>query len=233
MSAHCCDHDTPAASTITNLPRYRRILWIALWVNAAMFVIELVAGGQSGSLALIADAVDFGGDALNYGVSLAVLSAALAWRARAAILKAVSMLGFGAFVLGKAVWNLSHGVTPDAPTMGAVGMAALAANLLVAWLLYAFREGDANMRSVWLCTRNDAIGNLAVMAAALGVFGTGSAWPDLLVAGIMASLALRGGWQVLTQARAELRGEAPVAAHAHDHAHDHDHGHGHGHGHTH
>jgi len=230
MSAHCCDHDTPAASSITNLPRYRRILWIALWVNAAMFIIELVAGGQSGSLALIADAVDFGGDALNYGVSLAVLSAALAWRARAAMLKAVCMLGFGIFVLGKAVWNLSHGVTPDAPTMGIIGMAALAANLLVAWLLYAFREGDANMRSVWLCTRNDAIGNIAVMAAALGVFGTGSAWPDLLVAGIMASLALRGGWQVLTQARAELRaelrGEAPAA-----HTHDHDHGHGHGHTH--
>ncbi|MCV2358563.1 cation transporter [Paucibacter sp. TC2R-5] len=226
MSAHCCNHDAPAASAITNLPRYRRVLWIALIVNAAMFVVELAAGGSSGSLALIADAVDFGADALNYGVTLAVLSAALAWRARAAMLKAVSMMAFGGFVLAKAVWNLSHGLTPDAPTMGMVGLLALAANLGVAWLLYAFRDGDSNMRSVWLCTRNDAIGNLAVMAAALGVFGTGSAWPDLLVAAIMATLALRAGWQVLGQARAELRAPAP---HHHPHAHQHAGHDGHGH----
>ncbi|MDC8772104.1 cation transporter [Roseateles albus] len=226
MSAHCCNHDAPAASAITNLPRYRRVLWIALIVNAAMFVVELAAGGSSGSLALIADAVDFGADALNYGVTLAVLSAALAWRARAAMLKAVSMIAFGGFVLAKAVWNLSHGLTPDAPTMGMVGLLALAANLGVAWLLYAFRDGDSNMRSVWLCTRNDAIGNLAVMAAALGVFGTGSAWPDLLVAAIMATLALRAGWQVLGQARAELRAPSP---HHHPHAHQHAGHDGHGH----
>ncbi len=226
MSAHCCNHDAPAASTITNLPRYRRVLWVALLVNAAMFVVELAAGGSSGSLALIADAVDFGADALNYGVTLAVLSAALAWRARAAMLKAVSMIAFGIFVLAKAVWNLSHGLTPDAPTMGMVGLLALAANLLVAWLLYAFRDGDSNMRSVWLCTRNDAIGNLAVLAAALGVFGTGSAWPDLLVASIMATLALRAGWQVLGQARAELR--EPVSGQSQPLQHQHGHeGHGH------
>lgn len=224
MSAHCCNHDAPAASTITNLPRYRRVLWVALVVNALMFVVELAAGGASGSLALIADAVDFGGDALNYGVTLAVLSAALAWRARAAMLKAVSMIAFGVFVLVKAAWNLSLGITPDAPTMGLVGLLALAANLLVAWLLYAFRDGDSNMRSVWLCTRNDAIGNLAVLAAAVGVFGTGSAWPDLLVASIMAGLALRAGWQVLGQARAELKQpdahQAPHARHGHA-GHDH------------
>jgi cation diffusion facilitator family transporter len=231
MSAHCCNHDAPAVSTITNLPRYRRVLWIALLVNATMFVLEVVAGGSSGSLALIADAVDFGADALNYGVTLAVLSAALAWRARAAMLKAVSMIAFGGFVLVKAVWNLSHGLTPDAPTMGMVGMLALAANLLVAWLLYAFRDGDSNMRSVWLCTRNDAIGNLAVMAAALGVFGTGSAWPDLLVASVMATLALRGGWQVLGLARLELQQPALGASRPlHQHGHGHGHGHeGHGH----
>lgn len=222
MSAHCCNHEAPAAATIANLPRYRRVLWVALLVNAAMFVVELAAGGSSGSLALIADAVDFGGDALNYGVTLAVLSAALAWRARAAMLKAFSMIGFGVFVLASAAWNLGHGLTPDAPTMGLVGLLALAANLLVAWLLYAFRDGDSNMRSVWLCTRNDAIGNLAVLAAALGVFGTGSAWPDLLVASIMASLALRAGWQVLVQARAELK--HPGAQQAPQHGHE---GHGH------
>ena len=224
MSAHCCDHDSPPATQIADLPRYRRILWVALLINAAMFVVEIAASAQSGSLSLLADAIDFAGDALNYGVSLAVLASALAWRARAAILKAVSMIGFGLFILGQALWSVWHGEVPIAATMGVVAALALLANVSVAVMLYAFREGDANMRSVWLCSRNDAIGNLAVMLAALGVFGTGSAWPDLLVAGLMASLALQGGWQVLRQARAELKGEAPSTdAHGHSHAHDHGH----------
>jgi Co/Zn/Cd efflux system component len=205
MSAHCCEHDTPAPQTVIDLPRYRRVLWLALLVNAAMFAIEVAGGIRSGSLSLLADAVDFAGDALNYGVSLAVLAAAVVWRARAALAKAASMMGFGVFVLGSALWNVWHGEVPVAATMGVVAVMALAANLGVAWMLYAFREGDANMRSVWLCTRNDAIGNLAVMAAALGVFGTGAAWPDLAVAGLMATLALRGGWQVLEQARREIK----------------------------
>lgn len=220
MSQHCCEHETPAAHTLQNPARYRRILWIALLINAAMFGVELLAGWRSGSLSLLADAIDFAGDALNYGVSLAVLSAALAWRARAALLKSVSMMGFGLLVLGRAAWSIWLGSVPDAATMGVVGFLALAANLAVAWMLYAFREGDANMRSVWLCSRNDAIGNIAVMLAALGVLGTGSGWPDLLVAVGMAALALQGGWQVWRQARGELAG----AAHGGDHDH---HGHAH------
>ena len=204
MSAHCCEHDTPSTETIDNLPRYRRILWIALGLNMAMLLVEISAGYAAGSLSLLADAIDFGGDALNYGVSLAVLSAALAWRARAALLKSVSMLGFGLWVMGSAVWNAFFGGVPDAPVMGTVGTLALVVNVAVAWMLYAFREGDANMRSVWLCSRNDAIGNLAVMGAALGVWGTGRAWPDLAVAAVMSALALHGGWQVLRQARQEL-----------------------------
>lgn len=218
MSAHCCEHDTPKPAALTNLPRYRRILWIAMLVNAAMLVVELAAGFRSGSVSLLADAIDFGGDALNYGVSLAVLSAALAWRARAAMLKAVSMVAFGLFVLGRALWSLWSGQVPEAMTMGLVGMLALAANLAVAWMLYAFREGDANMRSVWLCTRNDAIGNIAVMLAALGVLGTGTAWPDLLVAMLMATLAVRGGWQVWRQARGELVADD---GHGHEPGHSH------------
>jgi cation diffusion facilitator family transporter len=186
------------------MPRYRRVLWTALVLNAAMFVVEVVAGVSAGSLSLLADAIDFAGDALNYGVSLAVLAAALAWRARAAMLKAATMMGFGLFVLGRAIWVGLQGGVPEALTMGAVALLALAVNVGVAWMLYAFREGDANMRSVWLCSRNDAIGNLAVFAAALGVFGTGTAWPDLGVAGLMAALALHGGWQVMRQARQEL-----------------------------
>ena len=212
MSAHCCNHEIPAAVKLVNLPRYRRVLWIALVVNAAMFLVEIAGGVSSGSLSLLADAVDFAGDALNYGVSLAVLAAAVAWRARAAMLKAASMIGFGLFVLGSALWNVWHGDVPNASTMSAVAVLALVANLSVAWMLYAFREGDANMRSVWLCTRNDAISNLAVMAAALGVFGTGTAWPDLGVAGLMAALALHGGWQVLRQAQREMNAVGGVEA---------------------
>jgi len=189
-------------------PAYRRVLWVALWVNLAMFVVEVVAGLQSGSVSLLADAVDFFGDAANYGVSLAVLGMAAAWRARAALVKGLSMGAFGVFVVAKAAWVAHSGAVPEPLTMGLVGLLALAANLGVAALLYAWREGDANMRSVWLCTRNDAIGNLAVLAAALGVFGTGSAWPDLAVALVMGVLALSAARSVLTQARAELRPQA-------------------------
>lgn len=220
MSQHCCEHDTPALETLRDPARYRRILWIALIINAAMFGVELLAGWRAGSLSLLADSIDFAGDALNYGVSLAVLSAALAWRARAALVKAVSMMGFGVFLLARAAWSLWHGSVPDATTMGVIGMVALVANVAVAWMLYAFREGDANMRSVWLCSRNDAIGNIAVMLAAAGVLGTGSSWPDLLVATGMAALALQGGWQVWGQARHEL--EQPGQGAALDH-----HGHSH------
>ncbi|WP_332774510.1 cation transporter [Polaromonas sp.] len=204
MSAHCHQHasETPQA---VHSPHYRRILWLALAINLAMFGVELGAGFRSGSVALLADAIDFFGDAANYGVTLAVLSMGLAWRARAARLKAVSMLGFGVFVMGKALWTFTQGTTPEAFTMGSIGLLALLANLGVAFMLYAYREGDANMRSVWLCSRNDAIGNLAVMGAALGVFGTGAAWPDLAVAAVMASLAMTGGWTVLRQASHELK----------------------------
>lgn len=198
-----CEHEAPPAAAPS--PRYRRILWVALILNAAMFVVELAGSQRADSLSLMADAIDFAGDALNYGVSLAVLGAALVWRARAAWVKAWTMMGFGAFVLGRAVWSLWFGAVPEPVTMGAVGALALAVNVGVAALLYAWREGDANMRSVWLCTRNDAIGNVAVLLAAVGVFGTGTRWPDLLVAAVMAGLALAAGLAVVRQARRELQ----------------------------
>jgi cation diffusion facilitator family transporter len=204
MSAHCCSHeahDQPAAVD----PRYRRVLWVALVLNALMFAVELGASWSSGSVSLLADSIDFFGDAANYALSLAVLGMALAVRSKAALVKAACMGGFGVFVLGKALWSLTAGVAPEPATMGAVGFAALAVNGGVAWMLYRYRSGDANMRSVWLCSRNDALGNLAVMVAALGVFGTGSAWPDVLVAAVMALLALTGAGSVLRQARGELR----------------------------
>lgn len=210
MSSHCCHHEPPTLQDLALLARLRRVLWVALLVNAAMFALEIASSLGAGSLSLFADAIDFGGDALNYGVSLAVLASALAWRARAAALKALCMLGFGAYVLARALGAVWHGGVPQAATMGVVALLGLLANLGVAWMLYAFRAGDANMRSVWLCSRNDALGNLAVMLAAAGVFGTRSAWPDLLVASLMAALALHGGWSVLQQARAELRAPAPA-----------------------
>ncbi|TFZ06251.1 cation transporter [Ramlibacter henchirensis] len=184
---------------------YARALWIALAVNAGMFAIEIAAGLRSGSVSLLADAIDFFGDAANYGVSLAVLALHVTWRARSALLKAASMALFGVAVLARTGWSMWQGVLPEAATMGAVGTLALAANVGVALMLYRFREGDANMRSVWLCTRNDALGNLAVMAAALGVFGSGTAWPDLAVAAGMALLALTSAASVTMQARVELR----------------------------
>ena len=203
MAGHCCD--TPHASPDTISPRFRKALWIALAVNALMFFVEIAGGVHAGSVSLLADAVDFAGDAANYAITLVVLSMGLAWRARAAIVKGASMAAFGIFVLGKAGWSFFHGIPPEPITMGAIAVLALLANGGVAWLLYAFRDGDANMRSVWLCTRNDAIGNVAVLLAAVGVFGSGQAWPDLIVALIMAGLALSAGVSVLRLALAELK----------------------------
>lgn len=212
MSASCHDHGCCPSGAPAASPRYRRVLWIALIVNAAMFGVEIVGGLAAGSVSLLADAVDFFGDAANYAVSLLVLGMALSWRARAALLKGLSMGLFGLFIIGKTAWTLASGGVPEPLTMGLIGLLALAANLGVAALLYAWREGDANMRSVWLCTRNDAIGNLAVMAAALGVFGSGAAWPDLVVAAVMALLALSAAHSVIRQSLAELRQARAVSA---------------------
>lgn len=198
-----CNCNAMCATTAVG-PRFRRALWIALAINLVMFVVEFVAGLTSGSSSLWADALDFAGDAANYGISLAVLSLGLVWRSRAALVKGLTMTGFGCVVLAKAAWDFAQGTPPEPLTMGVVGLLALLANASVALMLYAFREGDANMRSVWLCSRNDAIGNIAVMLAAAGVFGTGSGLPDILVAVVMAGLALSAGIAVVRQARGEL-----------------------------
>jgi Co/Zn/Cd efflux system component len=201
MSAHCCGHghDHGAAS-----PAYRRILWIALAVNLAMFAVEIGAGLAAQSASLLADSLDFLGDAANYGIALFVLGMALQWRARAALIKAASMGIFGLWVAVTTIQHALADTVPEAPVMGAVGALALAANLGVAVLLYRWRDGDSNMRSVWICTRNDAIGNLAVLLAAVGVFGSGAGWPDYVVAAIMSGLALTGAVQVTRQALSEL-----------------------------
>ena len=174
---------------------------------------EIGAGAAAGSASLQADALDFFGDAANYAISLGVSGMTIAWRARAALAKGSTLIVFALWVLGSTAWHALHGTLPQAEVMGAVGMAALIANGGVALMLYRFRTGDANMRSVWICSRNDAVGNLAVLLAALGVFGTGTSWPDVIVAAIMGGLGLWGGWQIVGQARRELRLEhvAPVA----------------------
>jgi Co/Zn/Cd efflux system component len=208
MSDHCCAAPNPSAD-----PAWRRILWIALLLNAAMGAVEVAGGLAAGSVSLLADAIDFFGDAGNYAISLLVLGMAPVWRPRAALIKAASMAAFGLFVLVRAAWAVAAGVPPEPLTMGVVAALALAVNVGVALLLYRFRSGDANMRSVWICSRNDALGNVAVALAALGVFGTGSAWPDLVVAAGMAALALSGASSVALQARAELVAMRPVASH--------------------
>ncbi|MBA4042710.1 MAG: cation transporter [Sphingobium sp.] len=191
-----------------NDPRWRMALWIALGVNAGMFAVEMAAGAAADSRALQADALDFLGDAANYAISLLVAGMALAWRARAALAKGLTLIGLGGWVMITAVLAALGGAAPEPELMGIIGALALAANTGVAIMLFRFRTGDANMRSVWICSRNDAIGNIAVIAAALGVFGTGTAWPDLIVAAILALLGISGGIQIVRQARLELRSVA-------------------------
>ena len=203
MGKSCCQTPEPDQN-VHNNPRWRSILWIALIANAAMFVVEIVAGVAADSRALQADALDFFGDAANYAISLGVAGMALAWRAKAALFKAATMLALGLWVIGYAIYGLVAGSNPEPQTMGVIGALALVVNVIVALMLFRYREGDANMRSVWICSRNDAIGNIAVLGAALGVFGTGQAWPDLLVASIMAGFAIWGAAEVFGQASREL-----------------------------
>jgi Co/Zn/Cd efflux system component len=202
MSASCCEGSaniTPPDSG------YRRVLWLVLAINAAMFLAEIGAGFMAGSASLQADALDFLGDAGNYAISLLVVGMALRVRATASLIKGATMGLFGLWVVGVTIWHAVHGTLPHAFAMGAVGSAALAANAASFALLWAYRGGDSNMRSAWICTRNDVLGNFAVLLAALGVFGTGTGWPDVFVAGIMAALALQGAGLVLRHALAELR----------------------------
>lgn len=206
----CCNDDRCAAPDQgPNGRQWRRALWIALAVNGGFFLAEIIAGLAAGSSALQADALDFFGDTANYAISLGVVGMALGVRARAALLKGATLLAFAFWVLGSTAWHALHGTLPQAEVMGIVGVAALLANGGVALMLYHFRSGDANMRSVWICSRNDALGNVAVVLAALGVFGTGTGWPDITVALIMGGLGLWGGGQIVRQAMDEI-GHVPA-----------------------
>lgn len=207
MSACCSGGCTPPAPMVVD-GRYRRILMVAFAINLTMFFVEIVSGWLAGSTALQADALDFFGDAANYGISLFVLASVARVRAGAALFKGGTMAVFGLWVMGSTAWHAWSGTLPRAEIMGGIGLLALAANGTVTALLYAYRQGDANMRSVWLCSRNDSIANIAVIIAASGVFATNTHWPDIAVAAIIGGLNLSGAFQVIRRARAEWRDAA-------------------------
>lgn len=184
--------------------RYRRILWVILFINAGMFVVDIAFGVYAGSQSLLADALDFFGDAANYAISIYVLNKSIGTRARASLIKGYTLGVFGLWILGSTLYKALVTGMPQAEVMGMIGFMALIANVTCALLLYKYRDGDSNRESVWICSRNDAIGNIAVMLAAGGVFFTGTKWPDLLVAGIIATLALSGAWRIIKSAKKEL-----------------------------
>jgi Co/Zn/Cd efflux system component len=184
---------------------YRRVLWLVIAINAVMFVVELSAGLASGSMALRADALDFFGDSVTYFITLMVIGQPLIWRSRAALLKGLSLAAMGIWILSSTVYRVFILEVPNEFVMGSVGFLALLANVASVLLLMRYRDGDANIRSVWLCSRNDAIGNIAVVGAALAVGATASAWPDLMVAAIMASLFLYSSSQIIRHALSEMR----------------------------
>lgn len=213
MGADCCGSGATFEGLSTD---YKRRLWMVIAINATMFFVEMSAGALAGSQALQADALDFLGDALTYGMSLAVIGAAVHVRAWAAFAKGVSLTLMGLWVFGATAYHVLILGVPRAEIMGLIGFLALAANVTSVLLLVRYKDGDANVRSVWLCSPNDAIGNVAVMLAALGVWGTATKWPDLTVAAIMAGLFLYSSSQILRQSLREIRtGEISNVQHVH------------------
>lgn len=203
MGKSCC---SPSLKDSPPNESYKKILWIALAINAVMFLVEIVSGIVAGSVSLQADAIDFLGDAGNYAISLFVLGMAIQVRAKAAYLKGLTMGCFGIWVFASTVYHFFYGDLPEAATMGLIGFVALISNALVLSLLWKYRTGDSDMRSVWLCSRNDVIGNFAVMLAALSVFGTQSGLPDLVVAFLISLLAVQSAYLVIIDAKKEING---------------------------
>ncbi|HET7849963.1 MAG TPA: cation transporter [Pseudolabrys sp.] len=213
MAEHCCGHDVKFDGLSAD---YRRRLWLVIGINATMFAVEMGAGALAGSQALKADALDFLADSTTYGISLAVIGAPIRTRAAAAVLKAVSLIVMAAWVLGMTAYYVLYVGMPRADIMGGVGVLALMANAASVLLLVRYKDGDANVRSVWLCSRNDAIGNVAVMVAALAVWATGTRWPDLIVAALMAGLFLYSSVRILQQSVREMQsGRRHAIGHAH------------------
>ncbi|MDC2825017.1 cobalt transporter [Rodentibacter caecimuris] len=201
MSCSNCCHSTPVHIS----SEYRKALWIAFGLNFAMFFVEILVGITSRSTSLLSDSLDFFGDSANYLISLYVLPMALIHRAKASLIKGVTMGGFGMFILFTTIYRWFYGEIPHYSQMSIVGSLALLTNLVAMWVLYRFREGDSNMRGVWLCTRNDAIGNLVVILAGVVVYFTQSKYPDLVVAFILSFLAIQASKAISLQALGELK----------------------------
>lgn len=199
----CCDHHIDEEEL--KVSKFRKVLWIVFVINLLMFVVEFGTAFYARSVSLQADALDFLADAMTYGVTLLVLGSSLRMRASVAMLKGVSMGVLGIWIFARTFANAQDAIVPLAGVMGTVGLVALVANVVSALLLYKFRSGDSNMRSIWLCSRNDAIGNIAIMIAASGVFAMNSGWPDFIVAILMATLSVVASFQIIRQASAELK----------------------------
>ncbi len=206
MPGCSCSNNSSFDGTST---AFKRAMWLVIAINGVMFLVEMIGGHLAESQALKADALDFLGDTVTYSITLMVIGMPLAWRARAALLKGISLAGMGLWVFGSTVYHTFYLGSPQAEAMGLIGMLALAANLTSVLLLLKYRDGDANIRSVWLCSRNDAIGNLAVILAASGVWASKTAYPDILVAGVMSALFLWSSYQIIRQALEELSDQPP------------------------
>ncbi len=195
--AHCGHHHD-------KFDHDRRILWIVLALNFAMFLLEIWQGFEADSTSLLADSMDFLSDSFSYAITLVVLAKSLSVRAHASLLKAALMLILAGLALTQGTYNFMFGHIPVYTTMAWVGACALIVNLVSAGLLYATRGRDSNMRSVWLCSRNDAIANIMIIIAAGLVYATDTLWPDLLVALLIAWLEGTSAIKIIRQARAEL-----------------------------
>jgi Co/Zn/Cd efflux system component len=203
--AGCCGHDHEDVVFEGMSAAYRRALWAVILINGVMFVVEMAAGFGAGSMALKADALDFLADTATYALSFYVIGKAANVRAGAALFKGISLALMGIWVFGSTAYQVLVVGVPEAAVMSVVGVLAFVANMASVGLLYRFRDGDANVRSVWLCSRNDAIGNVAVVLAAAGVWQSGTGWPDLAVAGVMASLFCWSSFQIIRQGVGEMR----------------------------
>ncbi len=197
-----CGHDNQFDG---ESPKYKAALWAVIAINGGMFIVEMGAGALSGSMALKADALDFLGDTMTYALSLYAIGMSLRFRAGAAMLKGMSLAVLSLWVLASSIWHFFGTTIPDAPTMGWIGFMALVANVVSVLILLKFKDGDSNVRSVWLCSRNDAIGNVAVIGAAWLVAITQSKYPDLVVAILMSTLFLSSAWQIIKQASNEWK----------------------------
>ncbi|NNE74433.1 MAG: cation transporter [Acidimicrobiales bacterium] len=217
MASGCCENKADELAELRE--RQRRILWAVLAINAVLFVVEFTVGWWARSTALLADSLDMLGDAFVYAFSLWVLQRGARWRARAALSKGLVQLGFGVVVLGQATWRAIEGSTPNAGAMGWMGLVALAGNTWAFYLLWRHRSDDLNMRSTWLCSRNDLVANTSVLGAAVLVAWLDSPWPDVAVGVAIALLFLRTAADVIADSRAELRAASkPSADDAHDDA---------------